>query len=254
MPAYSTLDLINEVYIAIQSIRNSCFTLDELVQKINENREKKGEKRKVSSDSVNRILEKLWLPLGIRRNPYGVWERGTGPIRGMTNLRPDIVERILREQRINATPIEIDRWISLAEEPTTRKAYICYPYHDNPIRRSMELLILLIHLYPKAKDKFVPATPHEMYWGLEEKTDRETAMNECEKLIERCDCLLYCLRKDDEPSSGMKRDINVARKKGKNILYIEDILGYYPNVENIMVRCGLAEFTTVSPKAKATQS
>lgn len=250
MPAYSTIDLIYEIYVAISLMENSQFTEDQLVQKINENRSKRDEKRKASSDSVNRILTRLWLPLGVRKTLSGIWEKGTGPIRGMTNVRPDIVDKVVRDWKIDATPLEIARWIGLGEEPTTHKAYICYPYHDNPLKRSIELLILLIHLYPKAKDSFVPATPHEMYWGLEERTDRTTAMSKCAKLIEKSDFLLYCLRKKDAPSRGMKRDMKTADKKGLETRYIEDILGYYPNTSEIMARVGLSEFAEVPRMAK----
>lgn len=248
MPAYPTIDLIYEISIAIASNENSQFSVDTLVQLINKSRRKRGEKRKVSGESIDRILKKLWLTLGIRKTVSGVWEKGTGPIRGLTNVRPDIVERLIDDQGIRVTPAEFDRWIGLGEEPTTHKAYICYPYHDNPIKRSIELLVLLVHLYPKAKDSFVPASPHEMYWGLEERTNRAMAMSECRKLIEKCDFLLYCLRKKDTPSTGMKKDMEVAEKKGLETRYIEDILGYYPNLQEILIRCGLSEFAEI-PRA-----
>ncbi|MGA2767259.1 MAG: hypothetical protein ABSF24_02950 [Candidatus Bathyarchaeia archaeon] len=222
------------------------------MQKINENRKRKGEKRRVSSESVNRVLMKLWLPLGISKTVTGAWKRGTGPIRGMTNVWPEIVDKIIADAKVDATPLEVGNWIGLGEEPTTHKAYICYPYHDNPLRRSLELLILLIHLYPRAKDSFVPATPHEMYWGLEERIDRETAMTKCEELIAKCDFLLYCLRKKDKPSIGMKRDMEVAKKKGIETKYIEDMLGYYPNVAEIMKECGLSEFAETPQVVSAT--
>lgn len=249
MPAYPTTSLIHDISIAIASIENSRFTVDTLVQIIDANRMKRGEERRVSSDSVDRILKELWFTLGIRKTLSGVWEKGTGPIRGMMNVRADIVERITSAQGIRATSHQIDRWIGLGEEPTTRKAYICYPYHDNPIKRSIELLVLLIHLYPYAKDSFVPATPHEMYWGLEERTSRATAMSECRKLIEKCDFLLYCLKKGDTPSHGMKEDIEVAKEKGLETRYIEDILGYYPDLQKILVECGLSEFAEIPQTA-----
>jgi hypothetical protein len=242
MPAYSTIDLINEIYFAIISLECSKFTTNQLVQRINQFRREKGKKMKVSSESVNRILTELWLPLGIRKTGFGEWEKGTGPIRGITNIRPDIVKSILTNLKLNTTPADVDRWIGLANEPTTHKVYICYPYHDNPLKRSMELLVLLIHLYPKAKDSFVPATPHEMYWGLEERTDRETAMAKCAELIKKCDFLLYCLRKNQKPSKGMKQDMDIAKAEGKKIIYIEDLLGYYPNIDETLRNCGLPEF------------
>jgi hypothetical protein len=243
MPAYSTLDLICEVNEAIASLSSSQFTLTELVQIINDNRRKRNIKRKASSESVNRILTRLWLPLNIRKISTDVWEKGTGPIRGITNVRPDVVEKVIRYAKITATPQEIDKWISLGEEPTTRKAYICYPYRDNPLRRSMELLVLLIYLYPKAREKFVPAIPHEMYWGLEQRTSRAVAMGECEKLIKACDFLLNCLKKGETPSSGMQRDMEAAKREGKEIKYIEDYLEHYPNVTDVLTSCGLIEFS-----------
>lgn len=245
MPAYPTTDLIHDISVAIASVESPRFSVDTLIQIINKNRRKRGEKREVSGDSVDRILNKLWLTLGIRKTRSGIWEKGTGPIRGMTNVKPDIVGQIIDNQGIEATPLEIDRWIGLGEEPTTHKAYICYPYRDNPIRRSMELLVLLIHLYPKAKANFAPATPHEMYWGLEERTNRAIAMSECRKLIEQCDLLLYCLKKADPPSNGMKEDMEVAKEKGLETRYIEDVLGYYPDLPEILVRCGLSEFAEI---------
>lgn len=77
MPACSPLDLVNEIYIGIASMKNRQFTLDQLVQKLNENRSKKGENRRVSKDSVNRVLTKLWLPLDVRKTLSGAWEIGT---------------------------------------------------------------------------------------------------------------------------------------------------------------------------------
>lgn len=253
MPAYSTLDLIYEIHIAIASIRDGQeFTLDELAERMDESRRIRGEKRKVSSDSLNRILTKLWLFLGIGKTQERRWKKGASPIRSLTHVRPEIVEKVIHTQKIFASPKDIDNWIVLGEEPTTHKAYICYPYRDNPFRRSLELLILLILIFPKVKNDFAPATPHEMYWGLEERTDRTTAMNKCEELIENCDFLLYCLSKKDTPSKGMIRDMKVAKAKGKKIRYIEDILGYYPNITEIMMKCGLSEFIQIISIAKPT--
>jgi hypothetical protein len=91
-----------------------------------------------------------------------------------------------------------------------------------------------------------------MYWGLEERIDRETAMTKCEELIAKCDFLLYCLRKKDKPSPGMERDMRAAKKKGKETKYIEDLLGYYPNVPQIMKKCGLSEFAETPQVVSAT--
>jgi len=227
------------------SMEESQFTLENLVEGINENRRRKDEKRNVSSESVDRILTKLWLPLGLTKTELGNWKRGTGPIKGMISVDSTKVSKIIEYAQIDATPSEIGKWIELGEEPTTHKAYVCYPYRDNPIRRSMELLVLLIYLYPKAKESFVPATPHEMYWGLEERSSRQTAMTECAGLIKKCDFVLYFLKKKDAPSSGMKEDMKIAKELGKEVKYIEDLLGYYPNIAETMEKSGLAEFINV---------
>ena len=196
MPAYSTLDLIYEIHLTIASIKDEQeFTLNELAERIDDSRRTRGEKRKVSSDSLNRILTRLWLFLGIGKTQKGLWKKGAGPIRSIANVQPEVIQKVMSTQEIVASPKEIDLWIGLGEQPITHRAYICYPYHDNPLRRSLELLILLILIFPKVKDEFAPATPHQMYWGLEERTDRDTAMNKCEELIEKCDFLLYCLSK-----------------------------------------------------------
>jgi hypothetical protein len=250
MPAYSTTELIYEIYVGIESF-DSQFTQEQLVQRINENRKRKGERRRVSSESVGNILLKLWLPFGISKTLTGAWKRGIGPIRGFANVQPETVEKIITDGKIDATALEVSNWLGLAEEPTTHKAYICYPYHDNPLRRSIELLVLLVHLYPKAKEAFVPATPHEMYWRLEERTDRETAMSKCKDLIKKCDFLLYCLRKKDKPSIGMKQDMEVAKSLGLETQYVEDIIGYYPNIQEIMKKCDLSEFVEVPKVASA---
>ncbi len=242
MPACSSFDLINEIYIGILSMENS-FTSDALAKTVNANRKKKNEKRKVSTATVDRVLTKLWFPLEISKTENGFWRKGTSPMRGMIKFRSEIVERIIEDAKIEATSFDIGKWIALGEEATTRKAYICYPYRDNPIKRSMELLVLLIHLYPKVKDVFVPAIPHEMYWGLEERVDRKTAMDKCAELITRCDFLLYCLKTGDEPSSGMKQDMEIAKANGKETKCIENILGDYPDTSEIMKKCGLSEFT-----------
>jgi len=243
MPACSTLDLIYEVYIAVTSIRGPEFTLDQLTSVINENRAKKGEKRKVSSDSVQRILKKLWLPFGVRTALPSGWKIGTGPILGIANVWPENVGKIIAEGKIDATSLEISNWLGLAEEPTTHKAYICYPYHDDPLKCSVELLILLIHIYPKAKKLFVPMTPHERYWQLEERSSREFALSKCKELMKKCDFLLYCLRSEDTPSLGMEQDIAVAKSEGLEIVAIENIIDYYPNIPEIMRKCGLSEFS-----------
>jgi hypothetical protein len=243
MPACSTLDLIYEVYIAITSIRSPEFTLDQLISVINENRDKKGEKRKVSSDSVQRILRRLWLPFGVRTTLSSGWAIGTGPIRGIANVWPETVGKIIADGKIDATSLEISKWLGLAEEPTTHKAYVCYPYYDDPLKRSVELLILLIHIYPKAKKLFVPMTPHEKYWQLEERSSRDFALSKCKELMKKCDFLLYCLRSDDTLSFGMEQDIAVAKSEGLEIVAIENIIDYYPNIPEIMRKCGLSEFS-----------
>lgn len=254
MPAYSTLDLIYEVYEAIGSLSGFQFSLDELARKINQNRKRRNEKRKVSKDSVNRILNKLWLILNISKISGEKWEKGTSPMRGLTKVRPDIVEKVIQRQEIDATPSNIDFWIGLGELNTSHRAYICYPYRNNPLKHSLELLVLLIHLYPKVKDSYTPATPHEMYWGLEERRNREIAMSECEKLIEKCDFMLICQRKGETPSKGMQKDIQIARAKNMPIKYIEDILGYYPDVDTIMLNSGLVEFVAVSEEPQPVLS
>jgi hypothetical protein len=247
MPKYSTMDLIYEVFVAITSIDKNQFTIGELVGKINDNRRKRGEKTKVSETSVYKVLSHLGLPFNVRRTASGSWEKGTGPIRGVTNLRPDVVESIIQDGKIDAAPLEIDHWINLAGEATTRKAYICYPYRDNPLRRSYELLILLVHVYPKSNEKFAPLTPHEMCWGLEERTTRKTAMNACADWIRKCDYILYCLKRSDTPSNGMLEDLKIAEQAGIKVLYIEDELGYYPNLEDIMKKCGLYDISVGQP-------
>jgi hypothetical protein len=47
----------------------------------------------------------------------------------------------------------------------------------------------------------------------------------------------------------MKEDIEIGKKCGKPLVYIEEELGYYPDVEDIMKKCGLMEVLTVSPVA-----
>jgi hypothetical protein len=243
MPVCSPLDLVYEIYIGIASIKSGEFTLDHLVRIINENREKRAENRRVSSDSVNRILTKLWLSLDVQKTLSGRWKTVTGPIRGIVSMRPETVDRIIKEGQIDAVSLDIDKWLGLADEPTTHKAYICYPYHDDPLRRSIELLIILIHIYPKAKKLFVPITPHERYWRLEERMGREIALSKCAELVKKCDFLLYCLKNEDPPSPGMEQDIAVARSERLEIVPIENIIDCYPDIPQIMRRCGLSEFS-----------
>lgn len=243
MPACSPLDLVYEIYIGIASMKSREFTLGQLVRKINENREKKAESRRVSSDSVDRVLTKLWLPLGVQKTLGGGWEICTGPIRGIASVWPETVDRIIEEGQIDAVSLDIGKWLGLADEPTTHKAYICYPYHDDPLRRSIELLIILIHIYPKAKKLFVPMVPHEKYWRLEERMGREIALSKCNELVKKCDFLLYCLKNDAPPSPEMEQDISVARSEGLEIVPIENIIDCYPNIPEIMRRCNLSEFS-----------
>jgi|GEM_PF-2037058 hypothetical protein len=243
MPTISTTELANEIYAANLSMENS-FTSEQLVDKINENRKMRGELKQVSKQSVDRILKELYLLFGVGKTANGYWKKGASPMGGTINFRSEIIERIISDANINATTFDIGKWIELGAEPTTHKAYICYPYRDNPLRRSMEVLVLLIHLYPKAKDNFAPATPHEMYWGVEEKIDRKTAMEKCAGLIAKCDFVLFCLKNGDAPSAGMKQDMEIAENLGIKTKKIEEILGYYPDVAGIMKKSGLSSSIT----------
>jgi hypothetical protein len=47
----------------------------------------------------------------------------------------------------------------------------------------------------------------------------------------------------------MKEDIGIGKNYGKPLVYIEEKLGHYPDVEDIMKKCGLVEVLTVSPIA-----
>ena len=254
MPAYSTLDMVYEVYEAIASLPTFqyFFTLNEIVERINKNRKDRNENRRTSRESIDRILNKLFLPLQISKVSEEKWEKSTGPMQAMLKVRPEIVEKVIQNQGISATPEKIAFWIGLGKLSTSHRAYLCYPYSNNPLKNSLELLVLLIHLYPKAKEIFTPATPHEMYWGLEERENREAAMNECRDLILKCDFLLNCQKRGDTPSKGMKSDIEIAQAEKKPIKYIKDYLGYYPDVNAIMIDSGLARFVPVSGTPKLT--
>jgi hypothetical protein len=249
MPVTSPYELAYEIFVAISAINSDVFSTGDLVKRINENRKERGKVKGTNIISVNKVLSTLWLPMNVRQVSKENWEKGTGPIRGLTYSRQDIVQKIIDYGKLDATPSKIAEWILDSSKGLSRKAYICYPYRSNPFRHSLELLVLLSHLYPKAKDKYAPATPHEMGWGSEEKKGRRAAMNECADLIKECDLILFCLREGDTPSEGMKEDIEIGKKLGKPLVYIEKELGYYPNVEEIMKKCGLIEVLTVSPIA-----
>jgi hypothetical protein len=239
MPKGSTTKLEKEIYEAVLSMESS-FTLDKLVQKIDENRGIRGECGKASRQSVERILVELYLLFSVSKTPNGGWKKGATPINGTIKFQSEIVDKIISDAKIEGTAFDVGQWIELGAKGPTRKAYICYPYRDNPFWRSMELLVLLTHLYPIAKEDFAPATPHEMYWRLEENVDRKTAMDKCAELIAKCEFVLFCMKKGSTPSAGMKQDIEAAAVSGKEIKYIEDLLGYYPNIAEIMKKSGLS--------------
>ena len=249
MPATSPYEVAYEIFVAINAIDKNTFSEQDIVNKINDNREKRGKDKSIDTSSVTKVLLTLWLPFNVRQISKEKWEKGTGPIRGLTYSRQDIVQKIIDSGKLEATPNEIAEWITDGSKGRSRRAYICYPYRSNPFKHSLELLVLLSHLYPKTKDKYAPATPHEMGWGAEEKKGRRAAMMECSTLIQESDLILYCLKKGQPPSEGMKEDIEIGKNYGKPLVYIEEELGYYPDVEDIMKKCGLMEVLTVSPIA-----
>ncbi|WP_308540164.1 DUF4406 domain-containing protein [uncultured Murdochiella sp.] len=95
------------------------------------------------------------------------------------------------------------------EQKEKRKpaAYICAPYAGDVEKNKK----VAIDFGKMAHEKgFLPIIPHLLFPYLDDVTDREEAMSMCLEVVERCDTLFVL---SDVITSGMKREIDLAKKK-----------------------------------------
>lgn len=86
-------------------------------------------------------------------------------------------------------------------------AYICAPYTGDVEKNTK----VAIDFGKMAQEKgFLPIIPHLLFPYLDDEKDREEAMSMCLEVVERCDVLFVL---SDVITSGMKREIDLAKKK-----------------------------------------
>lgn len=88
-----------------------------------------------------------------------------------------------------------------------KAAYICAPYTGDAEKNTK----VAIDFGKMAHEKgFLPIIPHLLFPYLDDETDRDEAMSMCLEVVERCDTLFVL---SDVITSGMKREIDLAKKK-----------------------------------------
>lgn len=99
------------------------------------------------------------------------------------------------------------------EQKEKRKpaAYICAPYAGDVVKNTK----VAIDFGKMAHEKgFLPIIPHLLFPYLDDEKDREEAMFMCLTVVGLCDSLFVL---SDVITSGMKREIDLAKKKGMPI-------------------------------------
>lgn len=92
-----------------------------------------------------------------------------------------------------------------------KHAYICAPYAGDVEKNKK----VAIDFGKMSHEKgFLPIIPHLLFPYLDDVTDREEAMSMCLEVVERCDALFVLA---DVITSGMKMEIELAKKKGMPI-------------------------------------
>ncbi|WP_066925523.1 DUF7768 domain-containing protein [Murdochiella massiliensis] len=87
-------------------------------------------------------------------------------------------------------------------------AYICAPYAGDVEKNKK----VAIDFGKMAHEKgFLPIIPHLLFPYLDDETDRGEAMSMCLEVVEKCDALFVL---SDVITSGMKMEIDLAKKKG----------------------------------------
>lgn len=92
-----------------------------------------------------------------------------------------------------------------------KAAYICAPYAGDVEKNKKAAIDFGKMSHEKG---FLPIIPHLLFPYLDDVTDREEAMSMCLEVVERCDALFVLA---DVITSGMKMEIELAKKKGMPI-------------------------------------
>lgn len=92
-----------------------------------------------------------------------------------------------------------------------KAAYICAPYTGDVEKNKKAAIDFGEMAHEKG---FLPIIPHLLFPYLDDETDRDEAMSMCLEVLKRCDVLLIA---SDVISSGMKMEIELAKKKGMPI-------------------------------------
>lgn len=87
-------------------------------------------------------------------------------------------------------------------------AYICAPYAGDVEKNKKTAIDFGKMAHEKG---FLPIIPHLLFPYLDDVTDREEAMSMCLEVVEKCDALFVLA---DVITSGMKSEIDLAKKKG----------------------------------------
>lgn len=107
------------------------------------------------------------------------------------------------------------------EVPMTKLVYLCHPFQNDPagnierVRRICERL----------KDTCVPLAPHLLLPAyIDEPTERDVALRHCLRLVAACDEV----RVYGEPTEGMRREIEEARRLGIPVVVVDDAVRRLP--------------------------
>lgn len=97
---------------------------------------------------------------------------------------------------------------SRSAEAGMRWVYLCYPYKDDPVRRTRDIVRW-------AQDHYDPGVhfliPHLSMQYMDEETQRYSIMQRCREAVLRCDELWVI---GDDVSDGMVEEIDAAEMNG----------------------------------------
>lgn len=96
---------------------------------------------------------------------------------------------------------------------SAKVVYLCYPYSDDPERRTRIISEVAREIRDKYPNKFM-LIPHLLFQYMDEKTQREKIMQMCLNAIDLCDTLLVV---GDFVSDGMMMEVSRATELGKVI-------------------------------------
>jgi len=113
--------------------------------------------------------------------------------------------------------------------PRPELVYLCYPYSDNPKKRTKEILKLAARIV-KDRPGLVPIIPHVTFdWyhhykpTQEPYEDRLVRIAQWEfEMLQRCDFVIVCA---SESSPGMLWEKAFCKMIGKKVVRLEEVLG-----------------------------